>query len=179
MPIHSVPIPRSNPRIIIWSLLSVSPRIGSISMTFELTIPMHVWPRPREEGWLALSVRRQVLEGWLAQWRKRRLVRFGALGSAWPDSASSDSKSPQRIFRRGLNSCDDEDMPVICPTSQNVFAGSLKRPDHATLHGVVLDIFVERSIHGSETMLGRSDSGHAARRAQRRGILRRRAKMGG
>ena len=71
-------------------------------------------------------------------------ARFGALGSVWPDSVSSDSKSPRRIFRRGLNSCDDEDMPVICPTCQNVFAGSLKRPDHATLHGVVFDIFVER-----------------------------------
>src|SRR5882757_1980906 len=95
---------------------------------------------------------------------------FDALGSVWPDSVSSDSKSPRRIFRRGPNSCDDEDMPVICPTCQNVFAESLKRPHHATLHGVVLDIFVERPIHGSETMLGRSDSGHAARRAQRRSI---------
>jgi hypothetical protein len=69
---------------------------------------------------------------------------FGALGSALSDSVLSDSKSPRRIFRRGLCSCDDEDMPVICPTCQNVFAGSLKRPDHATLHGVVFDIFVER-----------------------------------
>jgi hypothetical protein len=59
-----------------------------------------------------------------------------------PDSVLSDSKSPRRIFRRGLNSCDGEDMPVICPTCQNVFAGSFKRPDHATLHGVVFDIFV-------------------------------------
>ena len=73
-------------------------------------------------------------------------ARFGALGSVWPDSVSSDSKSPRRIFRRGLNSGDDEDMPVICPTCQNVFAGSLKRPDHAPLHGVVLEIFVERPI---------------------------------
>jgi hypothetical protein len=44
--------------------------------------------------------------------------RFDALGSALPDSVLSDSKSPQRIFRRGLNSCDDEDIPVICPTCQ-------------------------------------------------------------
>jgi len=106
-------------------------------------------------------------------------ARFGALGGVLPDSVLSDSKSPQRIFRRGLNSCDDEDMQVICPTCQNVFAGSLKRPDHATLHGVVLDIFVERPIHGSETMLGRSDSGQVARRAQQRSVGRRRAKMGG
>jgi hypothetical protein len=29
------------------------------------------------------------------------------------------AKSPRPIFRRGLqNSCDDEDMPVICPTCQ-------------------------------------------------------------
>jgi hypothetical protein len=72
-------------------------------------------------------------------------ARFGAPGSVSPDSVSSDSKCPRRIFRRGLNSCDHEDMPVICPTCQNVFTGSLKRPDHATLHGVVFDIFVERS----------------------------------
>ena len=72
-------------------------------------------------------------------------ARFGALGSVLPDSVLADSKSPRRIFRRGLNSCDDEDMPVICPTCQNVFAGSLKRPDHATLHGVVFDILVESS----------------------------------
>jgi hypothetical protein len=45
-------------------------------------------------------------------------ARFGALSSVLPDSVSSDSKNPRRIFRRGLNSCDDEDMPVICPTCQ-------------------------------------------------------------
>ena len=53
-------------------------------------------------------------------------ARFGALGSVLPDSVLSNSKSPQRIFRCGLNSCDDEDMPVICPTCQNIFAGSSK-----------------------------------------------------
>src|SRR3982074_2384238 len=57
------------------------------------------------------------------------MARFGGFRSVLSDSVFSDSKSPQRIFRRGLNSCDDEDMPVICPTCQNVFAGSLKRPD--------------------------------------------------
>ena len=112
--------------------------------------------------------------GWFAA-----AATFCALGSIWPDSVSSDSKSPQRIFRRGLNCCDDEDMPVICPTCQNIFAGSFKRPDHATLHGVVLDIFVERPIHGSETMLGGSDSGQLAPRARQRSVLRRGAKMGG
>ena len=45
-------------------------------------------------------------------------ARFGALGSVLPDSVLSDSKSPQRIFRHGLNSCDDENMPVFCPTCQ-------------------------------------------------------------
>jgi hypothetical protein len=45
-------------------------------------------------------------------------ARFGALGGVLPDGVSSESKSPQRTFRRGLNSCDDEDMPVICPTCQ-------------------------------------------------------------
>jgi hypothetical protein len=93
-----------------------------------------------------------VLEGGLAQWRGSvdsgsacPSSSPGALGGVLPDSVLSDSKSPRRIFRRGLISCDNEDMPVICPTCQNVFAGSLKRPDHATLHGVVLDIFVENS----------------------------------
>src|SRR5476649_2879940 len=59
--------------------------------------------------------------GWFAA-----AARFGALGSVLPDSVLSDSKSPHRIFRRGLNSCDDEDMPVICPTklSKNSFAGN-------------------------------------------------------
>jgi hypothetical protein len=50
--------------------------------------------------------------GWFAA-----AARFGTLGSVWPDGVS-DSKSPRRIFRRGLNSCDDENMPVICPTCQ-------------------------------------------------------------
>ena len=45
-------------------------------------------------------------------------ARFGGFRSVLPDSVLSDSKSPRRIFRRGLNSCDDEDMPVICPTCQ-------------------------------------------------------------
>ena len=91
--------------------------------------------------------------------RKRRF-RFGALGSVLPDSVLSDSKSPQRIFRGGLNSCDDEDMQVICPTCQNVFAGSLKRPDHATLHGVVFDIFVERP--SMVQLVGRKSAAHGA-----------------
>jgi hypothetical protein len=56
--------------------------------------------------------------GWFAA-----AARFGALGSVLPDSVLSDSKSPQRIFRRGLNSCDDEDMPVICPTCQIIWRG--------------------------------------------------------
>ncbi len=35
-----------------------------------------------------------------------------------------DSKSPRRVPRRGLqSSCDDENMPVICPTCQN-FSGA-------------------------------------------------------
>ncbi len=112
--------------------------------------------------------------------RSAAAAEFGALSSVLPDSVLSDSKSPRRIFRRGLNSCDDEDMQVICLTCQNIFAGSFKRPDHATLHGVVLDIFVERPIHGSETMLGRSDSCQVAPRAQQRSVgRRRRAKMVG
>jgi hypothetical protein len=114
-----------------------------------------------------------VLEGGLAQWRGSvdsglpivfagrpsvggvglgcqpigSLRRPGSARSAagLPDSVLSDSKSPRRIFRRGLNSCDHEDIPVICPTCQNVFAGSLKKPGHVTLHEVVFDIFVESS----------------------------------
>jgi hypothetical protein len=30
----------------------------------------------------------------------------------------SKLKNPRPVSRRGLNSCDDEDMPVICPTCQ-------------------------------------------------------------
>jgi hypothetical protein len=36
----------------------------------------------------------------------------------------SDSKSPRPVSRRGLNSCDVELMPVICPTCQ-IFCGGL------------------------------------------------------
>jgi hypothetical protein len=50
-------------------------------------------------------------------------ARFGALGSVLPDSVLSDSKSPQRIFRRGLNSCDDEDMPGDLPDVSKCFCG--------------------------------------------------------
>ena len=106
-------------------------------------------------------------------------ARFGALGGVLSDSGVSDSKSPRRIFRRGLTSCDDEGMPVICPTCQNVFAGSLKRPHHATLHGVVFDIFVERPIHRSETMLSRSDSGQQLVGRNSASVGCRRAKKGG
>jgi hypothetical protein len=45
-------------------------------------------------------------------------ARFVALGSVLPDSVLPESKSPQRVFRRGLCSSDDEDMSVICPTCQ-------------------------------------------------------------
>jgi hypothetical protein len=67
-------------------------------------------------------------------------ARFGALGGVLPDSVLSDSKSPRRIFRRGLNSCDDEDMPVICPTCQVLPKARPCRRPPATLHGVVFDI---------------------------------------
>jgi hypothetical protein len=76
-----------------------------------------------------------------------RSGQVGALGSVWPDSVVSDSKSPRRIFRRGLGSCDDENMPVICPTCQNVFSRGTGRDvpvgdEIITLHGVVFDILV-------------------------------------
>jgi hypothetical protein len=45
-------------------------------------------------------------------------AKFGALSGVLPDGVSSESESPQRTFRRGLNSCDDENVPVICPTCQ-------------------------------------------------------------
>jgi hypothetical protein len=53
-------------------------------------------------------------------------ARFGALGSVLPDSVLSDSKSPRRMFRRGLNSCDDEDMPVICLDVSNYLTRRLQ-----------------------------------------------------
>jgi hypothetical protein len=121
-----------------------------------------------------------VLEGWLAQWRESvasgsacpssspgdrlsagsalAVSQFGSLrrsGSA--RSVAYGLTADRRIqkARSGVSGAgfildDDEDMPVICPTCQNVFAGSLKRPDPVTLHGVVFDFFVERPIHGSE-----------------------------
>jgi hypothetical protein len=67
-------------------------------------------------------------------------AKFGALGSGLPDSVLSESKSPRRIFRRGLKSCDDEDMPVICPTCQVLPKARPCRRPPATLHGVVFDI---------------------------------------
>jgi hypothetical protein len=33
----------------------------------------------------------------------------------------SDSKSPRPVLRRGLDCCDDEYLPVICPTEQEFF----------------------------------------------------------
>ena len=73
-----------------------------------------------------------------------RLVaaRFGALRSVWPDSVSSDSKSPRRFFRRELISCDDENMPVICPTCQNVFrAGPANTSPSATKFLLCMGLF--------------------------------------
>ena len=50
----------------------------------------------------------------LAALRRRRVGRMWRRGVRLP----SDSKSPQPVSRRGLNSCDVEFMPVICPTCQ-------------------------------------------------------------
>jgi hypothetical protein len=36
----------------------------------------------------------------------------------------SDSKSPRPVSRCGLDYCDDVNMPVICPTKQDLFAKS-------------------------------------------------------
>jgi len=36
----------------------------------------------------------------------------------------SDSKSPRPVSRRGLDYCDDVNMPVICPTRQDLFCKS-------------------------------------------------------
>ncbi len=36
----------------------------------------------------------------------------------------SDAKNPRPVSRRGLDYCDDVDMPVICPTWQDLFARS-------------------------------------------------------
>jgi hypothetical protein len=33
----------------------------------------------------------------------------------------SDSKSPRPVSRRGLDCCNDDNMPVICPTWQDLF----------------------------------------------------------
>jgi hypothetical protein len=44
-----------------------------------------------------------------------------------PIQKVSELKSPPPVSRRGLNSCDAGDMPVICPTAQAVFFCDLKR----------------------------------------------------
>jgi len=41
-----------------------------------------------------------------------------------PIQKVSELKSPPPVSRRGLNSCDVEDMPVICPTAQAVFSAT-------------------------------------------------------
>jgi hypothetical protein len=48
------------------------------------------------------------------------LRRSGDVGRMWRRDVRlpSDSKSPRPVSRRGLNSCDVGDMPVICPTCQ-------------------------------------------------------------
>jgi hypothetical protein len=38
----------------------------------------------------------------------------------------SDSKSPRPVSRRGLDYCDDDNMPVICPTRQDLFARAFR-----------------------------------------------------
>jgi hypothetical protein len=44
-----------------------------------------------------------------------------------------NSKSQRRIFRRELYSCDDEDMPVMCPTRQIIWREKrLERLDDAS-----------------------------------------------
>jgi len=65
---------------------------------------------------------------------------LGVTGRMWrlamrPPSDSEifrKSKSPRPVSRRGLNSCDAEHMPVICPTcqifSKNGFAGNARIP---------------------------------------------------
>ncbi len=48
----------------------------------------------------------------------------------------SDAKSPRPVSRRGLDYCDDVNMPVICPTRQDLFArGFLKAPRRPTVIG--------------------------------------------
>jgi hypothetical protein len=43
---------------------------------------------------------------------------ISARSAVLADSGLSDSKSPQRIFRCGLDCCDDENVSVSCPTCQ-------------------------------------------------------------
>jgi hypothetical protein len=42
-------------------------------------------------------------------------------GSAREEERRPIEKARDRFYRRGLHSCDDMDMPVICPTCQNLF----------------------------------------------------------
>lgn len=50
--------------------------------------------------------------------RLAAVANFGAFGGVLADSGLSDAKSPQRIFRCGLDCCDDENQSVSCPTCQ-------------------------------------------------------------
>jgi len=61
------------------------------------------------------------------------VARFGALGSVLPDNASPDSKNPRRIFQRGLDSCGDENMPVICPTCKIIRCADGRAPRAAEI----------------------------------------------
>ena len=59
----------------------------------------------------------------LATLRRRRVGRMWRRDVRLP----SDSKSPRPVSRRGLNSCDIELMPVICPTCQIFLRDSRQR----------------------------------------------------
>jgi hypothetical protein len=59
----------------------------------------------------------------------------------------SDSKSPRPVSRRGLDYCDDDNMPVICPTRQDVFARAFCSSFSEELSKVLSESVVKADRH--------------------------------
>jgi hypothetical protein len=81
------------------------------------------WPRPLAHVGLGHAARRHVRACRLFKARTATRSRHPGVDArgrmrSRESALPSDSKSPRPVSRRGLNSCDVEDMPVICPTCQ-------------------------------------------------------------
>jgi hypothetical protein len=98
----------------IWSTLIGRPRVRLVAITRGLTNT-----RARKLGYEQGCA--NAGEGsWFGRRPPgKRLAAMRWLGECARECGSpSESKSPRPVSRRGLNSCDDEHMQVICPTWQ-------------------------------------------------------------